>query len=164
MQIDEKEKKIIFVKTSELTLLEKNPRKISKEQMQKLCKSISDDPDFFINRPCLVNEKDGIKTVYAGNQRVRAARRLKIKSVPCIVDNDLSEELMKARIIKDNKTYGEFDFELLVSEYDTDVLLNAGFHYKELSFGAEEINDSQISKDKESKKNTNQCPECGYEF
>lgn len=148
MQIEEKEKKIVFLKTSDLTLLEKNPRKISKEQMQKLCKSIEEDPDFFINRPCLVNDKNGVKTVYAGNQRVRAARRLKIKSVPCIVDNDLSDDIMKQRIIKDNKTYGEFDFEVLIAEYDTEMLLDAGFSYEDLAVKeVEEIINEDEEKD-----------------
>lgn len=164
MQIEEKEKKIVFLKTSDLTLLEKNPRKISKEQMQKLCKSIEEDPDFFINRPCLVNDKNGVKTVYAGNQRVRAARRLKIKSVPCIVDNDLSDDIMKQRIIKDNKTYGEFDFEILVNDYEINELLSAGFEYKDLTFDSEEIVESGKSESKKDKKNIHQCPECGCEF
>ncbi len=73
-----------------LTLLEGNPRKITSEQMKKLCKSIEQDPQFLWNRPVLVNKtciwpalipgsNEVLKridtyTVYAGNQRVRAAK------------------------------------------------------------------------------------------
>src|SRR5436190_19736655 len=96
-----------------LKLLERNPRKITKNAMDKLCKSLSDDPSFFTNRPCLVHEKDGVLEVYAGNQRVRAATKLKWKEVPCIVESGLSDEVIKSRVIKDNKTYGEFDYDIL---------------------------------------------------
>lgn len=115
-----------------LTLLERNPRKITKDQMDKLCKSITDDPAFLQNRPVLVNHTDGKHIVYAGNQRVRAAKILKMKDIPCIVENDLDPELVRQRVIKDNKTYGEFDFDILANEWDMDLLLDAGFGTEEL--------------------------------
>lgn len=125
-------KEIKKIAISKLTLLENNPRKISSEQMQLLVKSLEDDPDFFNSRPCLVNQKDGKLIVYAGNQRVRAAKKLKWKEVPCIVDEDLSEARMKDRVVKDNKTFGEFDFDILANEFDIDQLVNAGFSLEEL--------------------------------
>lgn len=123
---------IVQINISELKLLEKNPRKISKDQMEKLCESLKNDPDFFFNRPCLVHEKDGVLEVYAGNQRVRAAKKLKWKKVPCILEKGLSEDILNERIIKDNKTYGEFDYEMLANEWDVDLLLDAGFTPEEL--------------------------------
>lgn len=122
-----KDNEIKNIKISKLTLLEKNPRRISKEQMQKLEKSLIEDPDFLKCRPILVNDSDGQLQVYAGNQRVRAAKKLKWKEVPCIVKKDLDPKVMKARTIKDNKTYGEFDFDMLANEWDIDILKDAGF-------------------------------------
>ena len=120
------------VAISSLSLLEKNPRKITKEQMDKLCKSITNDPDFLFNRPVLVHD-DGTKLiVYAGNQRVRAAKKLKWKKIPCIIEKGLSEDIINQRIIKDNKTFGEFDFDILANEWDTELLLEAGFNIDEL--------------------------------
>ena len=41
----------------ELKLLEKNPRKISKEQMDILVKSIQDNQDYFEARPIILSDR-----------------------------------------------------------------------------------------------------------
>jgi len=145
-----------LIKISSLKLLENNPRTITKEQMQKLCKSIQDDPEFLKCRPVLVNktcvwpelskhDEDGetlrridTLTVYAGNQRVRAAKKLKMKEIPCIIEENLCDEIMKKRTILDNKTFGNFDFDILLNEFDTEMLLDCGFTMPELT--GEDIN------------------------
>lgn len=151
--------KIELLPISKLTLLEGNPRRISKQQMEKLCDSIEDDPEFLQRRPVLVNEHAGRLYVYAGNQRVRAAKKLKMKEVPCIVDHDLPEEILEKRIIKDNKTFGEFDFDILANEWDLDILILCGFTQEEILGSlddeeGEEAEDKKIGKDKV-------CPHCG---
>ncbi len=123
----------------DLTLLERNPRRITKDQMEKLCKSLKSDPDFLQNRPVLVHEKDGQFNVYAGNQRVKAAKKLGWKTIPCIVESGLSEERIKERVLKDNKTFGEFDFDILANEWDVDMLLECGFNVDELVGSIQEI-------------------------
>ena len=125
------------VDISNLKLLENNPRKITKDQMQKLCKSLQDDPNFLNNRPILVHENNGILQVYAGNQRIQAAKKLGWKQIPCIIEKDLSDDLIKSRIVKDNKTYGEFDFDILANEWNMETLFDAGFSPLEL--GIEDI-------------------------
>jgi DNA modification methylase len=137
------------VPISKLSLLERNPRKISGDQMQKLVESLQSDPDFFNNRPCLVNEKDGKLIVYAGNQRIRAAKKLKWKEVPCIVEQNLDDELMKDRIVKDNKTYGEFDYDILANEFDLDKLIAAGFTHEELQLDIEDLGSQDEPDDSE---------------
>lgn len=127
-------RELSHIKISELTLLENNPRKIDKAQFKKLCDSLEKDPGFFLNRPCLVNVKDDKRIVYAGNQRVLAAKKLGWKEIPCIVEINLPEDLIKERIIKDNKHYGEFDMDILANEWDVGLLLDAGFTNAELSF------------------------------
>lgn len=115
-----------------LVLLEKNPRRITAIQLEKLCDSIKDDPDFLKERPVLVNYIEGIYKVYAGNQRVQAAKKLRMKTIPCSVVKDLPEDVMRKRVIKDNKTFGEFDFDMLANEWEYDDLLAAGFEDKDL--------------------------------
>lgn len=140
------------IPVSQLELLEKNPRRISRAQMQKLCESLEEDPSFMEKRPVLVNRKDGKKIVYAGNQRVRAAKKLGWKEINCDIDDDLDEKTMRSRILKDNKTFGEFDYEMLANEWDVDELIKGGFTPEELSF------ESSIEKEEaESEK----CPTCG---
>lgn len=54
-----------------------NPRKITKEQQQELCKSIR---RFGLIVPILVNRKDNV--IIAGHQRTKAARLVGIRTVP----------------------------------------------------------------------------------
>lgn len=158
------ERMIEEVPLKNLTLLEQNPRKITKDQMSKLCKSIQEDPDFLFKRPVLVNLTEGKNIVYAGNQRVRAAKQLKMEAIPCIVDKDIPEDLMKMRVLKDNKTFGEFDFDMLANEWDIEALLNCGFEPKDLLGVGNDIDDlgtQDEPKKKKGKKIT--CPNCGFE-
>ena len=123
---------IQFVDIKKLTLLQNNPRKITKTEMDKLCDSLKKDPDFLQNRPVLINKINDVLNVYAGNQRVLAAKKLKWKQVPCIIENDLNEDIIKERIIKDNRHSGEWDYDILANEWEIDTLLECGFTEEEL--------------------------------
>lgn len=145
-----------------LTLLERNPRKITADQMAKLCNSLEQDPDFFNSRPCLANEgEDGTLTVYAGNQRVRAAKKLKWTHVPCIIEKGLSEDVMKERVIRDNAHYGSWDWDILGNEWEVDILLRAGLTESELQINVPDVPDEEEN-EKAAKKKC--CPNCGHEF
>lgn len=130
---------ITYIPISKLKPNEKNPRKIVKDQFEKLCKNIDKRPGFFEKRPCLVNKTDEEMLVYAGNQRLRAAKKLGWKKVPCIVSENLSEETIKEEIILDNVHHGEHDFDLLTAFYDVDELLELGMLEKELQICVQEI-------------------------
>lgn len=130
---------ITNIPIKDLTLLKQNPRTITAEQMEKLQKSLTNDPDFLWKRPILVNHTEDKHIVYAGNQRVRAAKKLKWKEIPCIVDVNLSNEVMQDRVIKDNKTFGTFDYEMLANEFDIEKLLDAGFTPEELHIDIEDL-------------------------
>jgi DNA modification methylase len=108
---------------------------------------LEDDPEFFGNRPCLVNVVDGVHNVYAGNQRVLAAKKLGWKLVPCIVEENVSADRIDRRIIKDNAHYGDWDYDLLANEWDDQLLLDAGF--TDLDFGKDitEITDTDEEDD-----------------
>ena len=129
---------IEFIDIKNLTLLQNNPRKIVKSEMDKLCDSLKKDPDFLQNRPILINKKNEILNVYAGNQRVLAAKKLKWKKVPCIIENDLNEDVIKERIIKDNRHAGEWDYDILANEWEIETLLEAGFTPEELEINIPE--------------------------
>lgn len=140
----------------QLVLLEKNPRKITKTELDKLCDSLIKDPGFLKSRPVLVNRVDGVLNVYAGNQRVQAAKKLKWKEIYCCIEDNLSEELMNQRILKDNRHAGEFDYDMLANEWDLDTLIDCGFDPEELHIGLEEE-----PKDKEEDQENSKCPTCG---
>jgi hypothetical protein len=52
-----------YRKIKDLKLLESNPRKISSDQMDKLVKSITDNPDYFEARPIILSDRTGCKTM-----------------------------------------------------------------------------------------------------
>ena len=123
------------VPIEDLVLLERNPRKITEAQFKKLVKSLKDDPSFFEARPCLVNRIDDLLIVYGGNQRVRAAKKLGWNLIPCIIDDDLDQKVVNSRIIKDNNHYGQWDYDILSSDYEMEDLLKAGFPENFLDIG-----------------------------
>src|SRR6266478_1562702 len=98
--------KIEHIPISELTLIDRNPRKLTDPQYKKLLKSMTDDPEFLECRPILCNRIANSITVYAGNQRVLAAKKLGWKQVPCIIEDNIPSDIISSRIIKDNTHYG----------------------------------------------------------
>lgn len=102
---------IITKQLKEIKPYEKNPRK-NDEAVKYVAKSIE---QFGFKVPIII-DKDGI--IVCGHTRYKAAKRLKIKEVPCIMADDLSDEQIKAFRVADNKVseYAEWDMELLEEE------------------------------------------------
>lgn len=151
---------------SKLTLLEKNPRKITKDQFAKLCNNISNDPDFLRARPICVNHTNQGFIVYAGNQRVRAAKKLGWKEIPCIIEPEVPEKIQKDRCILDNIHHGEFDWEELGNEFSPLDLLSLGMTEQQLHLDAidHETNEEGETEAQAKHKKKHTCPDCGCEF
>lgn len=106
-----------YVPVDELALLENNPRTISREQFEKLKKSVAERKAYFEGRPCLVNHKDGKLVVFAGNQRLKAAKALNMDKVPCVIYENLSKKEEKELTVLDNSEFGRWDAEILANEF-----------------------------------------------
>lgn len=143
------------VQISHLKLLEDNPRTITKEGLESLCNSIQQDPQMLWRRPVLVNDVEGSLTVYAGNQRVVAAKWLGWTTIPCIIDKDMPDTLIKRRILIDNKHSGEWDYDVLANSYDLDTLYDCGFSPDELEIDTPPLPDDQ------DKPESPKCEMCG---
>ena len=126
----------IKIKFSDLKFLDDNPRTITREDLERLAGRIKEDPTFFDNRPCLVNFSDGAYLCYAGFQRAHAAAKvLKWKEVPCMVENDVPTDVMRKRAILDNTHDGKWDADVLSSwEFEVEELRDMGV--PEFVFGA----------------------------
>lgn len=155
-----------FIDIAQLTLYQRNPRRISRLELNRLQRSMKQDPGFFNARPCLVNKINGELLVYAGNQRVKAAKKLGWKKIPCFIEEDLSEEIMQQRLIKDNRHNGEWDYDMLANEYEVEDLTDLGFSKTELEIGeAEQTYGLEgIKYDKREEKKEKMCPNCGHMF
>ena len=100
-----------------------NPRFIKGDKFEKLVKSIREFPQMLELRPIVVN-KDMI--VLGGNMRLMACEEAGIEQVPIIFADNLTEEQQKEFIIKDNSSFGEWDWDLLANEWDVDMLNDWG--------------------------------------
>ena len=104
---------IIEKSITEITPYEKNPRK-NDEAVEYVANSIK---EFGFKVPIVI-DKDGI--IVAGHTRYKAAQKLGLKKLPCVIADDLTEEQVKAFRIADNKVgeFAEWDFDLLDDELD----------------------------------------------
>lgn len=119
------------VDVTKLVPNDKNPRLIKEHKFKKLVDSIKDFPEMLELRPIVVDQDN---VILGGNMRFRAAQEAGIKKVPVIVANDMSEEQRKQFIIKDNQSYGEWDWDLLADEWEQGDLISWGF--ESYNFGA----------------------------
>ena len=101
-----------YYKITELHLLGQNPRKISKADFNRLVESIKIN-GFWKHRPLAIEKQDNILVVLAGNQRLKAAKRLRLKEIPCVLYSELSAEERADIILRDNINNGEWDSEIL---------------------------------------------------
>lgn len=128
---------------------QENPRKISKQAMERLKDKIVQSGFHSV----IVIDTDN--TILSGNQRKAALTQLGIKSVNVLVPNrKLTDEERKKIAIESNINDGEWDFEKLRS-FDLGLLEFAGFDDTELvKFWDEEkdTKDDKFSVDKELKK------------
>lgn len=102
---------IIELKLSEIKPYEKNPRN-NDEAVKYVSKSIE---EFGFKIPIIV-DKDNI--IVCGHTRYKAAQQLNMKTVPCVIADDLTEEQIKAFRLADNKVgeLAEWDYKLLDEE------------------------------------------------
>ena len=105
-------------KITDIKLNPNNPRLIKDDKFKKLVQSIKDFPEMLDIRPIVVN-KDMI--ILGGNMRFRACKEAGIKEIPVIV-TDLSEEKQREFLIKDNTSGGEWDWDMIANEWDSEEL------------------------------------------
>lgn len=137
---------IVYRKISELVPLKENPRTITSKDLDKLVDSIRIN-GFWEHRPVVLSDRTGKMVVLAGNQRLKAAKKLKMEQVPTVLYQNLTEDDEKEIILRDNINNGQWDPMGLQSDYFAEVDFN--FMGLEIpSFG----DDEEEPKKKKSKK------------
>lgn len=119
-------KEVVYRKLSELKKLPNNPRTIKKDDMERLKKSIKDNPDYFEARPIILSNRTGDLVILAGNQRYEAAKALGMDKVPTFLLEGLTEAREREIIIRDNVSNGDWDMDALANEWDTQELTDWG--------------------------------------
>jgi hypothetical protein len=110
------------VKVTEVISNPNNPRLIKDDKFKKLVKSIQDFPDMLNVRPIVVN-KDMV--VLGGNMRLKAIKEAGIKEINVDIV-DWNEQQQKEFIVKDNVGYGEWDWNDLANNWDSEELTDWG--------------------------------------
>lgn len=110
---------IIVVRVGEIKPNPNNPRIIKDDKFKKLVKSIQEFPQMLNIRPIVVNDD---MVVLGGNMRLKACKEAGLKELPIIKASSLTEEQQKEFIIKDNVGFGEWDWDMLANEWDSQVL------------------------------------------
>ncbi len=172
--------KTVLVKISSIKPNENNPRIIKDDKFLSLVKSVTDFPEMLEIRPIVVNE-DGI--IIGGNMRYRACLKAGIKEVPVIKLVGMSQEKQNEFLIKDNVAGGEWDWDALANNWDSEDLKDWGLQVWQTNtdFNPEynpTISDSKVTEDEinerakklaaqMSKASQNQeviCPNCEHVF
>ena len=156
---------IIEKKLNEIKPYEKNPRK-NDDAVKYVAESIK---QFGFKVPIVI-DKDGV--IVCGHTRYKAAKQLKLPTVPTIAADDLTDEQVKAFRLADNKTaeLSLWDGELL-SEELSDILdidmSDFGFNFgddDETVIQTLKSGEELDADDFADEKFECTCPKCGFKF
>jgi len=111
------------VKINSIKTNPKNPRLIKDDKFKKLVNSIKEFPQMLELRPIVVDENN---IILGGNMRHKACIEAGLKEVYIVQAKDLTELQKDEFIVKDNVGFGEWDWDILANEWDTDKLENWG--------------------------------------
>ena len=106
----------------------RNPRKITKAAIERLKKSILENPDFFEARPILVNHVGDDYVIIGGHQRLEAAKQLGMTEVPIFAFENLSDDLFDKYMLLDNVNEGKWDVDLLLN-FSSELLNSFDFNF-----------------------------------
>lgn len=152
-------KNIMKLNISEIKPNPDNPRLIKDDKFKKLVTSLSVLPIMLKKRPVLIDEAN---MIIGGNMRYKAAIEAGLKEIPierftredADENNKIAkkldanyidktyEEQCEEMIIKDNSSGGEWDWDVLANEWDTEQLDDWGLDLP-TQFGDEEVEEDE---------------------
>lgn len=106
-----------------------NPRFINDSKFKRLVKSIEEFPEMLEKRPIVVDENF---IVLGGNMRLKACKKAGLKEIWIDQVLDWSEEKKNEFIIKDNSGFGEWDWDILLNEWEAKDLYDWGLDIPEI--------------------------------
>jgi hypothetical protein len=147
---------IEVVSANSIKLNDNNPRIIKDDKYRKLVKSLKTLPIMLFKRPVIIDED---RIIIGGNMRYRAAKEAGMTTIPierftradAQANNQMAkqldvnyidktyEEQREEMIIKDNVSGGEWDWDIISSNYDTALLDEWGIDLP-TGWGVEESN------------------------
>ena len=105
--------------TGQIAGLPSNPRQWKQEDIDRIAKSLNETPELFDARPLIVYPHNGEYIIMGGNLRYEGAKKNGMLSVPVhVLPENMDVEKLKEIVLKDNGSFGEWDFDALANEWD----------------------------------------------
>lgn len=104
-----------------------NPRQWTREDITKIAASLKETPELFELRPIIAVPFKDMNVILAGSLRFCGAKENGDKDAPAIIlPEDMPVEKMQEIVIKDNGSFGAWDFDALANEWDALPLADWG--------------------------------------
>lgn len=105
--------------TGQIAGLPSNPRQWKQEDIDRIAKSLNETPELFDARPLIVYPHNGEYIIMGGNLRYEGAKKNGLDAVPVhILPENMDVDKLKEIVLKDNGSFGEWDFDALANEWD----------------------------------------------
>ena len=105
--------------TGQIPGLPANPRQWTKTEVEKIAKSLRETPELFEARPIIVTQHGSKYVILGGNLRYEGCKHNKDKDAPCyVIPEGTSIDKMKEIVIKDNGSFGDWDYDVLANLWD----------------------------------------------
>lgn len=157
MTIEWREQKVLL---KDLQPYERNPRRITKTQFERLKAAIS-KVGFHTPLLATIDYK-----ILAGHQRLRALRELGVTEVVVrIPSRVLTEDEFKQILVQSNLQMGEFDMDVLANDFMPRDLIEWGFpDFKTDLASVAPAEPAEREEQQNVKNQSHTCPSCGLVF
>lgn len=131
-----------------------NPRLWTKKDVQDLARSMKDTPELAEARgPIVVPYEDGHYLILGGNMRREAAAYNKEPDLLCaVLPADTPTAKMKEIVLKDNASFGKFNFEMLRKDWGEFEFQDIGIQFPEAPKGTKKATEDNYDVDAALKK------------
>ena len=149
------------VKVSALKPFERNPRKISEADYDRLKRSLTENG--YHQRVLAMKDL----RVVGGHQRIRVLKDLGIKEIAVLVpDKELKDDQFRRILIQDNLPFGSWDFDLLSADFEVEELIDFGMPESWLGLGEETASEEEAGAADADDDDARivHCPKCKHEF
>lgn len=128
-----------------------NPRQWTRDEIDRIAKSLKETPELFEARPIIVIPHEGKYVILGGNLRYEGCKKNKAKDAPCFVmPADTPTEKLMEIVIKDNGSFGAWDYDALANEWDDLPLADWGvpdWDAQEIGGGQPEVQEDDFNPD-----------------
>lgn len=149
------------IKVKSIKLNPGNPRTISEKEMANLIKSLQEFPEMLSLGEIVVDED---MVVLGGNMRLLALQKIGMVEVTAKIVKGLTPSQKREFVIKDNASFGVWDFDALANSWSELPLAEWGVDLPVDWLSPLGNSGLPGEGSGEEKENKTTCPKCGFEY